>query len=810
MANLQFRIALDNNGKDHMSTKPKLVFFQFRYDANVPEFLLLHKREHIKCLSEFFDVTVIREDCDYQQICEKHKPDLTLFESGLQLSTSHRLNIRNTDTCPDIPKLGFHNADAWSETRAGILSDMEHWGIETFFSICTTAAEHTPEIARNLFSWPNFIDNEVYRDYGESKIIPVLLTGCQDPQYPWRHKVNKIVSEFYPSMVCPHRGYRSRSGAGQVMYGERYARTINASWFVPTCGTVAKEVLRKHFEIPGCKACLLTEESPALKAAGFVDMKNCVFVDEHTVIDKIAYLFEHSDELGKITEAGYQLVHSRHTIKHRDQILQWFNLNKKLTANQKIVQLNPFGPLTSIEKVSKTENSHIISNGVHLALFQQADELLRLGKYEEAERLYLKGSNYIGGLMAEPRLRMALCKLYRGDPRTALSLIVVPIQRTLVKYKAIDPDPIEWAYFIICLICLGKLHNAAKRAGQFPWLRHPELDRTRAVISILTNEAITNNLVHDDELINRRSIHQLPSRTFHEWIEQLCIMLINSGQSVLAQTLKNYRDTGSLSVQQGLNKSAVHDEIFTQQRTGGKKTSLQKPTILIGKKVPFGRFDNPLLYSRVRLKLEKFILNLLHRIEAKYGYFLPYHLSAQKNDEFYAATQKLAREESIKTALVVGSNVGEGGSAAFLTGALENNNNPSIFCISSSINRFITLKKAHTNGKIVKYYDLLPYSSEKYLEEFKKTIKKIKEDNHITSFDAVLIDCFNKKQQLNVSSELTRELHGAKFVLLDDLNSLLNHENHNRLLRDPNFILVARNPGLRKGYAIFKKASDRE
>ncbi len=75
---------------DNFHTKPKLVFFQFRYDENVPEFLLIHKREHVKCLSEFFDVTVVHENCDYQQICEKYGPDLTLFESGLQLPTSHQ------------------------------------------------------------------------------------------------------------------------------------------------------------------------------------------------------------------------------------------------------------------------------------------------------------------------------------------------------------------------------------------------------------------------------------------------------------------------------------------------------------------------------------------------------------------------------------------------------------------------------------------------------------------------------------------------------------------------------------------------
>jgi hypothetical protein len=92
--------------------KPKLVFFQYRYDGNLPEFLLMHKRDHVKCLSEFFDVTVIHEDCDIQYVCETFQPDLTLFESGLSLRNCERPKITNIRACPNVPRLGLHNADA--------------------------------------------------------------------------------------------------------------------------------------------------------------------------------------------------------------------------------------------------------------------------------------------------------------------------------------------------------------------------------------------------------------------------------------------------------------------------------------------------------------------------------------------------------------------------------------------------------------------------------------------------------------------------------------------------------------------------
>jgi hypothetical protein len=143
--------------------KPKLVFFQNKYDDGLPDFLLTHKQEHVDCLSLFFDVAVIQHDCDYQQICDLYQPDLALFESGVNLSTCRKPKIVNVRACRTIPKLGFFNADAWCQTRSGSLSEMDQWGIETFFSISATAAQHMPVIANQLFVWPNFINPTVFR-----------------------------------------------------------------------------------------------------------------------------------------------------------------------------------------------------------------------------------------------------------------------------------------------------------------------------------------------------------------------------------------------------------------------------------------------------------------------------------------------------------------------------------------------------------------------------------------------------------------------------------------------------------------------
>ncbi len=763
-------------------TKPKLIFFQWK-SAGVSNFVLLHRQQHVKCLSEFFDVIVINEDCDYQQICDKYKPDLTLFESGVNYRRCQRLEIKNTYTYPEIPKLGFHNGDSWCEARAGFLSDMEHWGIETFFSICTTTAEHTPEMAENLFVWPNFIDTEIFRDYKQSKIIPVMLNGAINPLYPWRQKISKIISQYYPSLICPHLGYIQQS-TSRMLQGEQYARTINSSWFVPTCGSVEKELVRKHFEIPGSNSCLVTERTSVLELAGFIDMHNCIFADERDVLDKLDYLFQNPDKLEKITNTGYQLVHSRHTLKQRDQIFQWFNLYKNLKPHQKIIQKNPFDSLTIVERSSEIQTLHVICNGLVIDLLQQGDEKLWDNKYEEAERLYLQCLNYTP-LMPAPKLRLTLCNLHKGNPEKAIDWILQPIKYTLDEYKAIDPDPVEWAYFIISLICQGKLDEATNTAYQFPLLCHPELERTRWLINVLNNKGNKDIVPCIPQSKYRYSVHQLPNKSLEHWIENICIMLKACHQFRLAEILNVLIDLEYKSLKQ-------------QQTTIRKKNDVKNNYKI--NKFKYFTYYNTIFKSWLNLKIKPLVGKSLRYLESIFGCFLPYQISQIKFDDFFWAIRSLTSGEDIKTALIIGASAGEGGTESILAGIQENPNKPIVFCMNVSTPGFIKLQKRCANNDFIKCYTVAPFT-----EEIEKSIKIIKQENKINLFDVVFID----SSEFYVNFALD-EVYGARFVLLDDINTFQNYKNHHKLLADPNYFVDDQNPSLRNGYAIFKKVNSNE
>ncbi|MDF5727747.1 MAG: class I SAM-dependent methyltransferase [Rhizonema sp. PD38] len=209
-----------------------------------------------------------------------------------------------------------------------------------------------------------------------------------------------------------------------------------------------------------------------------------------------------------------------------------------------------------------------------------------------------------------------------------------------------------------------------------------------------------------------------------------------------------------------------------------------------------------------------------------------------KNDEFYAAIQRIAREEDIKTVLEIGSSSGQGSTEAFVTGIRENPNNPTLFCMEISKTRFAELKNRYKNDSFVNCYNVSSISIQQFAKEQEiidfyystptnlnfypinqvlswlqedlnyiaqsgfndNGIQKIKIENNIILFDLVLID----GSEFTGNAELN-EIYGANYILLDDINSFKNHLNFKRLSHDSNYIIIGLNYSIRNGYAIFKK-----
>ncbi|MGO8477647.1 hypothetical protein ACC739_37675, partial [Rhizobium ruizarguesonis] len=75
---------------------------------------------------------------------------------------------------------------------------------------------------------PNFIDPEVYHDYVQQKVIPVMLTGQAYGLYPWRHTVFPMIRDRYPCLVSPQHAYESKLAASTAA-----VRSVTRQAFAP-------------------------------------------------------------------------------------------------------------------------------------------------------------------------------------------------------------------------------------------------------------------------------------------------------------------------------------------------------------------------------------------------------------------------------------------------------------------------------------------------------------------------------------------------------------------------------------------------
>lgn len=209
-----------------------------------------------------------------------------------------------------------------------------------------------------------------------------------------------------------------------------------------------------------------------------------------------------------------------------------------------------------------------------------------------------------------------------------------------------------------------------------------------------------------------------------------------------------------------------------------------------------------------------------------------------KNDYFYWSIYDLASTEDVKTILEIGSSNGEGSTEAFVTGINNNPNQPTLFCMEVSKERFAILKSHYSNNlsvicynvssvpvesfpseeEVIDFYNNVPTSLtnipldvvlswlKRDIAYVKKSgvcqngIEIIKAEHNLEDFDMVLIDGseFLGKPELEL-------VYGARFILLDDIRAYKNYDNYTRLLADPNYELLKEDRQLRNGFAIFKK-----
>ena len=415
---------------------------------------------------------------DIKEVVEKFEPDMIVYFPTDESTTPDHVKCLlpvNLGAYPEIPRILLANCDKISPlSSAGIMIGLE-LGAEVNF---------TSTIVDNEFDWlpfPSYYcpqsmwrDSGLFKDYQQKKEFCVGMFGAgyvNSGFYPWRTEVTAKVMGSFPTVFFPSLQSRLSSCENYPrITGEDYVKMVNRCQFGLACGTAARTVLAKHFEIPACHSCLLTEDTPFLRAHGFVDGENCVCVTPENVLEKIEHYLVNYEELQRITDNGYEFVNREYFSDELEyNIYKWYRLRSELKPGEKIVQTGIFD-FAVVPEMDSTEYRLARGEDPIVQSWRDGFNNLQQGRIPEARDCFIRTLNYVN---YEPlgRLGMALVALFSKNARNCLAFLDATFAHEKLQGGLEDyHDPVDLAYYIIASLCLGDLKRAYGVSRM--WLNH--------------------------------------------------------------------------------------------------------------------------------------------------------------------------------------------------------------------------------------------------------------------------------------------------------------------------------------------------
>jgi hypothetical protein len=468
-------------------------------------------------------------------------------------------------------------------------------------------------------------------------------------------------------------------------------------------------------------------------------------------------------------------------MQHRDQIFQWYTLHRNLGQGQKIVQLGPFQPLTIVDNCSGINNGHVASGGIDRLLIDQGDELLQSGRYTEAENFYRRCLNFVATPIPEAQLRLILCLLHKGNSKAALTIASKLILNCRLGKKDLEPDPTEWAWFIIVLLCCGKNREAALRAGQFTNVHNEELHRVRCLVRVLSGE--TPEIVSDmSRAEHRASVHQLAGLTMEAWLENIGRMLEACGQKDTANMLAGANAKLQLLVVKRVSDAQTHGGNSAAQSARTSHAQINQRLKSLAKPVGNAVLEFYLAvnsqFDRLAQKTWPKLRRLVRQIS---GAVLNRSLGVAEGER--SVIVGLLQKEEAKSGILIGATSDSWLSEAFMCGMQSNPNMPSVVCLNYNTPGFRKFHRRFVDNANVEF-------------RYVPNECQLLEQNE--NADVIAVNCSILKDVRHLAVR-------APFLLLNSLENKAGSEFFQVMSSDDNYLPVFHDPSQCGGYAVFRR-----
>lgn len=441
------------SAKSPKTRKFHALFVRHKHGKPLPDWLLTLEDEIVTVLSQDLKITVIEEDFDYGEVCDRDNPDFVIFNSpGCHRSVP--LTIANSKARPDIPRIGFLNygTDPHDTARAVFLRMMDELKIDRFFSIQGAAAmRQSPELMGRVFIAPLYIDGKVFKDYGLEKDIPVSVFGwgVAPNFYNWRTSVVQEIFNYFPTLIYTHPGYGPRENHRFIIEGVDYAKMLNRSRFSIADTTRVDYLVRKHLEIPASGAVLVSSPTSDVFYYGFRDMENCIMGSGMELFQKIARVVNDPELYEAMRKKGHDLVHSRFVYDKWHYMRDWYACQRALRPGETVQQQGVFGPFVAVPggaELPAVACDPLQDSEFSLGMKDAWQKILAGERMEEAEAALTGMLGWLGHL-TEPWMLLGIIALLRGQAARAKEFFLLPYQIRFSREcgnTCFDPEEIAW------------------------------------------------------------------------------------------------------------------------------------------------------------------------------------------------------------------------------------------------------------------------------------------------------------------------------------------------------------------------------
>lgn len=254
-----------------------------------------------------------------------------IYYSHFHIDASHR-----NRGFPEIMPNGFLNiymlSDFWHRNQREWEKGLLKSGFRYCF--CCFAPPYCDEEIFNSFfnqsvrdeirfvGLPRCVDKEIYKDYGGEKIYDVITVGNLGSHfYPFRKWAHQTLMQNAPKMGItytnfPHSGFGYHHNG---FVGEKYARAINASKILISCGGKYHLAMNKIFEAMGCGTLYCGPKPAGAEQLHLKDGFNYVAVTENDFLEKIHYYVKHDAQRQQIINNAKQTYLQCHHIDARSE-----------------------------------------------------------------------------------------------------------------------------------------------------------------------------------------------------------------------------------------------------------------------------------------------------------------------------------------------------------------------------------------------------------------------------------------------------------------------------------------------------------